>query len=174
MKHCAILLCLLLPCAARPHPVAAQEAAGLRGSFTVNRQAGDDVNRAIDDAVARMSFVTRPVTRARLRKTNMVYDRVAVAQNGQRVSVRFGDRPPMESPANGAPVKWTSGDGEKFDLSTEWEGGKLVQTLKAKDGERTNTFAVSPDGRTLTLAVVVRSPRLPKPLEYKLVYNRAD
>jgi len=39
---------------------------------------------------------------------------------------------------------------------------------------RTNTFTVSPDGRTLTLGVAVSSPKLPRPLTYKLVYTRAS
>ena len=89
------------------------------------------------------------------------------------MSITFDQRRPVESPANGTPVKWTREDGERFDLSTEWEGGRLVQTFKGKEG-RTNTFTISPDGRTLTLGVAVSSPRLPKPLTYKLVYNRAS
>ena len=54
-------------------------------------------------------------------------------------------------------------------------GGRgLEQTLKGEWEERTNTFTVSPDGRTLTLGVAVRGPKLPKPLVYKLVYTRAS
>lgn len=80
----------------------------------------------------------------------------------------------MESPADGPPVKWTREDGEQFDLSTEWGEGKLGQRLKGGEEERANSFTVSPDGRTLTLGVVVSRPRLPKPLVYKLVYTRAS
>ena len=41
----------------------------MRGTFTINRQQSDDVNRAIETAVARMSFVTRPIARGRLRRS---------------------------------------------------------------------------------------------------------
>ena len=155
-------------------PVAAAQETTLRGNFVINRQASDDLNRAIDDAVARMNAVLRPTMRGRLRKTNRAYQRVVIDYDQRTVSITFDQSRPMESPANGAPVKWTREDGDKFDLSTEWEGGHLEQTLKGEQEMRTNTFSVSPDGRTLTLGVVVSSPKLPKPLTYKLVYNRAS
>jgi|SRR5215204_3551998 len=163
------LLFLLVLC-----PAAAAQETKLSGAFTLDRQASDDVNRVIEAAVARMSFVTRPTMRGHLRKTNYVYGRVVISQDVRRVSVKFDSRAPMESPANGTPVKWEREDGEKVDLSAKSDGGRLVQTLKGEDYERTNTFSLSADGRTLTLGVVTRNPKLPKPLEYKLVYTRAS
>jgi len=165
----AALLFLLTLC-----PAAAAQEAALRGTFVINRQASDDVGRAVDTAVAGLSFATRPTMRGRLRKTNQPYARVVINYTQRTVSVTFDQRRPVESPADGAPVKWTREDGEKFDLSTEWEGGRLEQTFKGEGEERTNTFTVSADGRTMTLNVVVSSPRLPRPLTYKLVYNRAS
>ena len=88
--------------------------------------------------------------RPRLRKTNRACGRVVIGRGGPMVSVRFDGRAPMESRAYGAPVKWE------------------------REEERTDTFTLSADGRTLTLNVVVRSPRLPRLLTYKLVYNRAS
>jgi hypothetical protein len=156
------------------YPAAAAQEATLRGTFVINRQASDDLNRAIDAAVARMNVVLRPTVRGRLRKTNAAYQRVVISYDQRTVSITYDQRPPMESPANGRPVKWTREDGGKSDLSTEWEAGNLQQTLKGEQEMRTNTFSVSPDGRTLTLNVAVNSPRLPKPLTYKLVFNRAS
>ncbi|HEV7591452.1 MAG TPA: hypothetical protein VGO40_25280 [Longimicrobium sp.] len=146
----------------------------MRGTFVVDRAHSDDINRAIETAVARMSFVTRPIARGRLRRTNTVYNRVVVNYTPAQVATTFDQRRPIESPANGQPVKWTREDGEKFDLSTQWQAGRLVQTFRAEDGSRTNTYTISPDGRTLTMHVVLRSPRLSSPLEYNLVFNRAS
>lgn len=162
------LLALALPAAA-----SAQESS-MRGTWTINRQASDDVNRAIETAVARMSFITRPIARGRLRRTNPVYNRVVVNYTPQTVSTTFDQRHAIESPANGQPIKWTREDGEKFDLSTEWQQGRLVQTFRAEDGTRTNSYVVSADGNTLTMNVTIRSPKLPQPLTYKLVYNKAS
>jgi hypothetical protein len=157
------------------YPAAEAQEATLRGTFVISRQASDDVNRAIEAAVARMSFVTRPTMRGHLRKTNKAYGRVVISYDQRAVSITFDQRRPVESPANGTPVKWTREDGEKFDLSTEWEGGRLEQTFMGEGTEqRTNTFSISADGRTLTLSVAVNSPKLPRPLTYKLVYNRAS
>ena len=168
-----LLLLPILAALAIPAAASAQEST-MRGTFTINRQQSDNVNRAIETAVARMSFVTRPIARGRLRRTNAVYQRVVVNYTPAQVSTTFDQRRPVESPANGQPVKWTREDGEKFDLSTEWQGGRLVQTFRAEDGSRTNTYTISPDGRTLTMHVTLRSPRLSAPLEYNLVFNRAS
>jgi len=168
-----MLLLPLLAALALPAAADAQESS-MRGTFTIDRARSDDVNRAIETAVARMSFVTRPIARGRLRRTNTVYQRVVINYTQAQVSTTFDQRRPVESPANGQPVKWTREDGEKFDLSTEWQGGRLVQTFRAEDGSRTNTYTISPDGRTLTMHVTLRSPRLSSPLEYNLVFNRAS
>ncbi|HSU12729.1 hypothetical protein [Longimicrobium sp.] len=167
------LLLPLLAALALPAAANAQEST-MRGTWTINRAASDDVNRAIETAVSRMSFITRPIARGRLRRTNPVYSRVVVNYTPQQVSTVFDARHAIESPANGQPVKWTREDGEKFDLSTEWQQGRLVQTFRAEDGSRTNTYVVSPDGHTLTMHVVLRSPKLPQPLEYKMVFNKAS
>ena len=168
-----MLLLPLLAAFAIPAAASAQESS-MRGTFAINRQASDDVNRAIEAAVARMSFVTRPIARGRLRRTNTVYNRVVVNFTPAQVSTTFDQRHAIESPANGQPVAWTREDGEKFQLSTSWENGRLVQTFRAEDGTRTNTYSISPDGRTLTMHVVLRSPRLSGPVEYNLVFNRAS
>jgi hypothetical protein len=168
-----MLLLPLLAAFALPAAAHAQEST-MRGTFTLNRQQSDDVNRAIETAVSRMSFVTRPIARGRLRRTNTAYNRVVINYTQTEVSTTFDQRRAVESPANGQPVKWTREDGEKFDLSTEWQNGRLVQTFRAEDGSRTNTYTISPDGRTLTMHVTLRSPRLTSPLEYKLVFNRAS
>jgi hypothetical protein len=168
-----MLLLPLLAAFALPAAANAQESS-MRGTFTLNRQQSDDVNRAIETAVSRMSFVTRPIARGRLRRTNTVYQRVVINFTQAQASTTFDQRNAVESPANGQAVPWTREDGEKFQLSTEWQNGRLVQTFRAEDGSRTNTYSISPDGRTLTMHVTLRSPRLSSPLEYKLVFNRAS
>jgi hypothetical protein len=166
-------LLLALAALALPLGAASAQESSMRGTFVIDRAHSDDVNRAIETAVSRMNFVTRPIARGRLRRTNAVYQRVVINYTPEQVSTVFDHRHAVESPANGQPVKWTREDGEKFDLSTEWQGGRLVQTFRAEDGSRTNTYTVSADGRTLTMHVTLRSPRLSAPLEYNLVFTRA-
>jgi hypothetical protein len=168
-----IALVCLLAAALVPAAAKAQESS-MRGTWTLNRQASDDVTAAINRAVQRMNFITRPIARGRLTRTNAPYQRVQVDYNQEHVTLRFDERAPMTTPSNGTPIQWRREDGEMFALSTEWENGRLEQTFKADDGQRVNVFSVSEDGRTLSMEVTVSSPRLPAPVRYKLVYNRAS
>jgi hypothetical protein len=154
--------------------VASAQQASMRGTWTLNRQASDNIATAINAAVGRMNFVTRPIARGRLTRTNAPYARVEISYTQERVTLKFDERAPMVTPSNGTPIQWRREDGEMFALSTEWENGRLEQTFRAEDGQRVNVFSVSEDGNTLTLNVTVSSPRLPQPLRYKLVYNRAS
>jgi hypothetical protein len=154
-----MLLLPLLAALAIPAAASAQESS-MRGTFTYDRAHSDDINRAIE--------------RGRLRRTNQVYQRVVINFTPAQVSTTFDQRRAIESPANGQPVAWTREDGEKFQLSTSWESGRLVQTFRAEDGSRTNSYSISADGRTLTMHVTLRSPKLSAPLEYNMVFTRAS
>ncbi|HYJ80189.1 MAG TPA: hypothetical protein VEW03_11330 [Longimicrobiaceae bacterium] len=172
-QRIAPFLCALALAAALPVAAQAQESS-MRGTFTLNAQASDNINQRIEEAVRRMNFVTRPIARGRLRRTNQPYQRVVIAYTPQQVTTTFDQRAAISSPGNGTPIKWTREDGEVLDLSTEWENGKLEQTFRAEDGQRVNTYTISADGNTLTIDVRVTSPRLSAPLTYKMVFNRAS
>lgn len=170
-----VLLAALLPSA-----VTAQ-AATLRGSWNINRQQSDNLENAINRAVARMNLVVRQIARPRLRSTNTAYPNIVMSYDQNSVRVEMAGRPTVSSPANGQPVLWqrqTGGTcremkGDCVRVSAEWEGGNLKHTFQAEDGRRVNVYSVSADGKTMTMNVTVTSPRLPQPLTYKLVYNRA-
>ncbi len=163
-----VLLGLFLLASAPAHA----QSTAFEGSFVYVPQASQSIDKAIEKGVARMNFITRPVARGRLKKTNQPYQKLVIAHTPTEVRITTDDRAPITTPANGTPVRWTREDGEKFDVSTEWENGRLEQTFKADDGQRVNTFAISPDGNTLTMNVVVTSPRLPSPVMYDLVFRR--
>ena len=155
-------------------PAAARAQAGaVTGTFALDRAASDNVDKAIAAAVKDMNFITRPIARGRLQKTNQPYQQVAIATSGANTVVTIDKLPPREAPSDGTPVDWTRADGEKFKLSMMWDGAQLVESFKAEDGQRVNTYALSPDGSTMTMNVKITSPRLPKPLTYKLVFKRA-
>jgi len=168
----ALFACLL----ALPGAAAAQagEGATLKGTFVYDASASDNVNQAIDEAIARMNFALRPIARGRLRKTNQPYRRVSIDYTAAQVHIGTDGRPAIVTPANGTPVDWTREDGEKLKVSTEWENGKLEQTFQAEDGRRVNTYSIGQDGRTLSMLVTITSPRLSRPLTYTLRYRRAS
>jgi hypothetical protein len=162
----ALLVCSLAA------PAASQES-GLGGTYALDRQRSGDINAAIERTVRRMSFIARPIARSRLRRTNAYHQRMSIDLSAGRVSMRFDDGQVIDSPLSGEVIRWRRDDGEVLDLSTRWQGARLVQSFTADDGGRVNTYTLSEDGRTLTMHVVVSSPRLPAPLEYDLVYSRA-
>ena len=157
------LLCLLLAL-----PLAAQ-APGPFGAWTL--ASAPDLPRAIDAATAAMNFITRPIARSRLRKTNEVYRTIRIEREAGGLSIQYDQRQPQHMPADGHAVPWTREDGEKLLLSARLDLDDLIQTYKADDGERTTVFHVDAATRTLTLRVTVTSPRLPGPLSYAVTYR---
>jgi hypothetical protein len=142
------------------------------GTYRLDAAASENVHDAIDAAVRPMNRITRPIARRRLRGTNAAYGRVVIATSGGQHSIQFDERAPVVSPADGAAIRWRREDGEEFDVSQRVTNGRLEQRFVAEDGSRMNVFTLSSDGRTLTLQVIIESPRLRDPLTYRLVYNR--
>ncbi|MBW3573049.1 MAG: hypothetical protein KY467_18285 [Gemmatimonadetes bacterium] len=176
------LLAVLALFAVLPAQAGAQQASQLRGTWTLNREASDDINAKINTAVARMNVVVRQIARPRLRSTNTAYPRLVISYDATNVRVDMQGRPSVSSPANGQPVLWeresgrtcTQLRGDCVRVTTEWENGALTQTFRAEDGQRVNVYTVNADGSVMTMNVTITSPRLPSPLTYKLVYNRAS
>jgi hypothetical protein len=159
-----LLLTLIAPIALADEPLA--------GQYRLDPKASDDISNAIESQTASMNFITRPIARSRLKKTNPAYSTVAIAFPGNNISITLDQRKAIVFPANGNAVKWTREDGETFDVNGKVVNGTLTQAFVAEDGRRANTYVLSPDGKMMTLNVRVDSPRLPKPVTYKLVYRR--
>jgi hypothetical protein len=153
-------------------PGKAGPAVGLRGAYSIDDAASDDINKAIEATVAKVNFILRPVARGRLRATNAQYRKVEISSNEKEVSIVFDQLEAIKSPIDGTFVNWTREDGEKLRVNITFKNGKLVQSLKAADGQRVNTFSLSAQGDKMTIQVVVTSPRIPEPLNYSLVYKR--
>lgn len=164
----ALIAAVLL---ALPGAAAAQNPA-LPGSYALDEEASDPIRPAIEQAIARMNFITRPVARGRLTRTNEPYRAITIRQSGEEISIITDDRAPIVARPDGNPARWQREDGEELDLTTRWDGPMLEQTFVAEDGQRRNVYSLAPDGDTLELDVTVTSPRLPAPLTYTLRYRR--
>ncbi|CAN5616948.1 hypothetical protein BH23GEM7_BH23GEM7_22310 [soil metagenome] len=165
---CTAMLLLLLSAAA-----GVAQSRSLEGSYTYLRAASDDINQAIERGIAGMNFVTRPVARGRLRKTNEPFGAITISRTPAEVAIATDGGAPVVTPADGSAVRWRREDGEVFQVSTALRDGVLRQTFVADDGQRENALSLSADGDTLTMRVTVTSPRLPRPVSYRLVYLRA-
>jgi hypothetical protein len=149
--------------------LAAQDAAF---SGTWNQIRADDIAAAINSTVADMNFIKRPIARSRLTKLNPAYRKVVISVSDKEVLVKLDEREPIHMPPDGKSAPWTREDGEKFMVAAQVSRDQLIQTFKNDEGERTNIFKLTPDGKSLTLSATIRSPQLPKPLTYSIAFGR--
>ena len=132
----------------------------------------DNIPAAIETCISDMFFIKRPIARRRLANVNPAYKKIALSITPQQVSVKLDDRNPILMPASGQAVSWTREDGEVFQVAAHLAPNQLTQTFKNEDGERTNIFRLSPDGKSINLFVTVNSPQLPKALTYTITFGR--
>lgn len=144
----------------------------LEGVFVNDGQTSEIIESAIETGIAKMNFITRPIARSRLKKTNPSYQRIDISRTADQISVQFDNGKPVLMPADGRSAKWTRADGEVFDVSGNWQGSQLVQTFAAGDGQRINTFSLAPDGK-LTMQVTLSSTQLPAAVKYTLTFKRS-
>ena len=149
--------------------LAAEESA-LSGTWVQAR--ADDEVAAVNTTVAEMNFIKRPIARAKLVRLNPVYKKVVVAISDKETLVKFDDRDVIPMPPGGRPGPWTREDGDKFMVAAQVSKDQMIQTFKNDEGERTNIFKLSPDGKTLTMSATVKSPQLPRPLTYSISFSR--
>ena len=143
----------------------------LEGAYSYVPEKSANLDAAIEQAVAEMSFIKRPFARSRLKKTNSVYRTVAISRTADEIVIALNGTP-IRMPKGGQPVKWKRDDGELFDVSAAWHETAVDQTFKAEDGTRTNTFKLNSDG-TLSMDVTIRSEQLPQPIKYSIAYRRS-
>jgi hypothetical protein len=151
---------------------AASQNPALTGTYTYVEAESDAIKPAIEQAVREMNFITRPIARGRLTRTNEPYQSLTIQQSGSQVTIVRDEMAPIVATADGNPIEWTREDGEVLDLTTRWVDETLEQTFIADDGQRKNVFALGPDGGTLEMHVTVTSPRLAAPLTYTLRFRR--
>jgi hypothetical protein len=143
----------------------------LVGTYINEAQSSKPIEAAIEAGILKMNFITRPVARSRLKKANSPHRKVEITRTQDEIGVSFDGNKPVRMPADGKTIKWTRDDGEVLDVAGNWTGDQLVQSFTAADGQRINTFTISPDGSTLTLQVELKSPRLPAPIGYVLSFT---
>lgn len=170
---------LAFACALAAHvlvaaPAMAQEtAASVAGSWRYADQPSDVIESAIERGIDDMNFITKPIARRRLRATNDAYSTVEVRIGGGEVTTVLEGRS-ITSPADGSAISWRREDGEVMQVTTAMRDGALVQSFAAEDGSRENVYSVSADGRRLTMQVTIRSPRLPAPIVYRMLFDRVS
>lgn len=127
------------------------------------------IDKGIEGAVEDMSFITRPIARGKLEKSNTAFKSISINVTKSTISIQHDDRKAIVSA--GKPVLWTRDDGEKFKVTQVAEGGKIVQTYTSDDGKKVMTYNFSDDNKKLKVDVLVTSGKLGGPVKYSLNYQ---
>jgi hypothetical protein len=177
MRIAALALPVLL--AVTPASASADPAPDPHVAFTAtfkyagNAQEEAGRRAAIDKAIASLFFAIRPIARSRLSDGTRIDPSVAFSFTGGQIRVKLPPAPDAVSPEAGGTVNYTDDSGEKSRLSQVFASSKLTQVYATDDGSRRNEWSLSADGSTLSLHVVVSSPKLSAPVIYTLTYKKA-
>ncbi|WP_277982870.1 hypothetical protein [Sphingomonas faeni] len=141
------------------------------GSYVLDGGRSDNVERAIASATAGLpntDYFSR-----RLRKANIAVDgiRIRISSPPGGFSIKYETRPLILVSTSGELAQWKLNDGQIFDVSAKASGDSVLITFRAPDNERTTMYRVV--GPDFVEETMITSPRLPKPLHYKLTYKEA-
>jgi len=174
-RMCLLLMFLLFsPWARAQDGVAPPEVRSLSGAYALDRGKSDEVGRAIAEATRGMAFFVRPFARLRLKGLNEPPPHLEIDATTDTFTLRAEGESVIKSPLDGAWIPWTPRRGGQADVQTVWDNGGVRLVVASKEGRRINRFWRSGDGKGLTVEVQVTSPKLPEPLTYQLVYQRAS
>lgn len=139
------------------------------------RHAGGDQeraarDRAVEDAVAELNFLVRPIARSRLTSATPISPTLRIAADDSSLTVASDSRL-YTAPLDGRSARTKGITGDPVELRYRITEGRLVQTLDGDGGGRANTFVLA--GERLVMDVRIYSPRLPKDVHYKLTFARA-
>jgi hypothetical protein len=143
------------------------------GRYTLVASESADIPEAIEKTVKQMNFITRGVARGRLQRTNRAFPSIEIRLNGDefRITHEGGTSVAHRDFSTGIQTKAPDGKDIVVHLSP---GPPLMQSYDSDDGRKENRYELSADGTRMTLNVRVTSPRLRQPLEYRLVFRRAN
>jgi len=129
------------------------------------------LEHAIEGSVRDLSWVTRGIVRRRLRTRAGIAPWVTFSFPPGWIRTVVPGHPPAVSPDSGAAVDYPF-EGETLRMTQRFEGVRLVQVFRSREGSRVNEYVPAAQDATLVLRVTVESPRLARPLRYTLTYRR--
>ena len=131
-----------------------------------------EMDAAIEDTIEDMNFITRPIARGKLQKSNVIFKKVTLGLEPDTVSIQLDARKATKTKSDGTQsVKWKRDDGDEFKVSQKREDNHITQIYKGEDGSKVIDCNLSSDHKKLTMIVQVKSSKLPKPLTYTLRYK---
>jgi hypothetical protein len=151
---------------------AAAQAPELHGSWVFMPAASDSVEAAIVAGTEGANRLVGGMMRSRLRRALVPPSSIHIAFAGEEVTITEAGANARRTMLDGSPTRWRSPEGESLEVRSVGEGAHLKQSFSGQGAAREHVYRLRPDGNTLELAVTIRASRLPRPIEYTLVYTR--
>jgi len=143
----------------------------LHGSATAGQAA---IDAAIERAVGEMNFFLQGVTRSQLREKTPLNRRIDIDfPDDGRITVGFDQRFTYTT-RPGVAQAFTLPDGAEVEVTQHFRDGHLEQYFGHSLGRRWNAYALSPDGRTMTVTATQQGPMMPQPVHFTLQYRQRD
>lgn len=165
-----------VPSAARTEPgEPGATAVAIAGTF---RYAGGEKQKqqlldAIEDCIAEMNFIARPIARKRLRESNLPSAELQLVVTADEITIARPGRPTVSAPRDGSTITWESPDGDEFEVRHRLVSDhELVQEFVGKGNRSENVFALDRDGSRVSVQTTITADRLPKSLSFRMTYRR--
>ncbi len=133
-----------------------------------------ELDAAIEGVVASLNFLLRPIARSRLSSTNQPYDHIRIHSQAEGLTIARGSELVWTVAADDTPTKVKRPGGVTFVVRRRFEMGDVIEEIDAGSGRRLNRYALSAEGRVLSLTVTIAAARLPEQLVYPHHYRRTD
>jgi hypothetical protein len=168
-----LVLALAWPVAAGTAP-SAELQTRMSGHFRVAES--DEVLRqrlaaAIELAIEPMNFIARPIARSRLRSVVYYCQRYEMALDAQTVHVACDDRQRIDRRLDNSEGPMAGLQSEPADVKVQVGSDSVELRVAGTDGTRVTTYRFG-DGGVLEVGVEVVSPRLERPVTWKVLYRR--
>ncbi|HMK71925.1 MAG TPA: hypothetical protein VK454_01225, partial [Myxococcaceae bacterium] len=143
------------------------------GTYVYAGTAAEQASIREDVYSATEGMVGKDIARKEIMKRSEIRPTYTISFDAKgMVKVETPGYPPEISPLDGTQVKLKTKYGDNVDNSQRFIDGALVQRGKTHDGDGSTTFILLPDGKTLLVTRLSRSPKLPRPVVFSLTYVR--
>lgn len=128
---------------------------------------------AIEDVIAEMNFIARPIARKRLLESNQPSAELQLIVTADEIVVARPGRPRVSAPRDGSMIVWKSPDGDEFEVRHRLVSDvELVQEFVGDGNRSENVFKLGDDGSRVVVETTITADRLPKTLRFRMTYRR--
>jgi hypothetical protein len=156
--------------------VGSTQAPQLAGAWTIDGNPGQlrqMVQQAIEPALGGLNPEMQTYARNRVAETTWIPATIRVTTTAANITVQYeGEENRTFNTAPGQPQNVFSRSGVRAAVTQVFRpDGGIQQQFVAMDGTQINVL--TPAGNRMNLDVQLTSPRLSRPIQFRLVYNRA-